>query len=136
MQLPPWLTRFWRRPPVIGRKGPKINRRRYLLTRFWLKANDPIRHNHPKAYLPDDFREKLFELERMLDLSDDDDRITAAEIARECGNFEQAIELLDVRVSDHLANYQRKIRSWSEAADPFVHEIFAVRSNAGASSPR
>ena len=95
----------------------------YILTHFWWSANDPIRHKQKDAKRPDDFRDKLIELRSMLDLGAPEERVTAAEIARELGDFEVAVGLLDYPLPGNLSYYVRKFKEWSVANDTMVREM-------------
>lgn len=96
---------------------------RYIRTHFWWTANDPVRHHQPDAQLPGDFRENLMKLQTMLNPAEPNDRITASEIARELGDFDAAIRLLDFPFPRKLSYYVRKFKEWSGEKDTSVREM-------------
>jgi hypothetical protein len=67
----------------------------WLRTQLWWFDNHPRRMNRTRVSNPDAFRENLEALRELLDLDKPDDRIFRAEICRELGEFDRAIELLD-----------------------------------------
>jgi len=75
-----------------------VEKERYLRVRFWWAVNDLVREN-AKAQIPAEYLEKLHEnLARLSDLLDEkkpDERIMKTEIARETGNFAQAMRLIE-----------------------------------------
>jgi hypothetical protein len=98
-------------------------KKHYILTHFWWSANDPMRHKQKGAKLPGDFSDKLTELRGMLDLKAPEERLIAAEIARELGDFDRAINLLEFPLPRNLSYYVRKIKEWSGEKDASVREM-------------
>ncbi|HXG21431.1 MAG TPA: hypothetical protein VNN62_20450 [Methylomirabilota bacterium] len=78
--------------------GTNVEKERYLRVHFWWAVNDIVRRN-PNAKIPTRYIEKLHEnlrkLFALLDERNPKDRIMKAEIAREMGDFAQAIRLLE-----------------------------------------
>lgn len=77
--------------------GSDMQKERYLRVHFWWAVNDIVRRN-ANAQIPTRYVQKLHEnlakLSVLLDERDPNDRIMKAEIARETGDFTQAIRLL------------------------------------------
>ncbi|WP_376791619.1 hypothetical protein [Thermoflexus sp.] len=78
--------------------GTDAEKERYLRVHFWWAVNDIVRRN-PNAKIPAKYIEKLRENLRnlfvLLDERNPNDGIMKAEIAREMGDFTQAIRLLE-----------------------------------------
>lgn len=78
--------------------GSTRRKERYLRVHFWWAVNDIIRRNSsaqiPMRYVQK-WRENLTKLSVLLDERDPNDRIMKAEIARETGDFAQAVRLLE-----------------------------------------
>lgn len=98
-------------------------REHYALTHFWWLANDPVRHGENDAARPSDFRERLLRLRQLLDVSNPDQRIMAAEVARELGDFSAGEELLKEQFSDDYAFVADLIRDLIAQRDSSVREI-------------
>ena len=77
--------------------GTDMEKERYLRVHFWWAVNDIVRRNAnaqiPTRYI-EKLRENLAKLSALLDERDPNDRIMKAEIARETGDFTQAVCLL------------------------------------------
>jgi hypothetical protein len=78
--------------------GNDVKKERYLRVHFWWAVNDLVRRN-ANAQIPTRYVRKLHEnlakLSALLDERDPRDRIMKAEIARETGDFAQAVRLLE-----------------------------------------
>ena len=77
--------------------GTDSEKERHLRVHFWWAVNDIVRRD-ANAQIPTSYAQKLNEnlakLSALLDESDPNDRIMKAEIARETGDFTQAVLLL------------------------------------------
>jgi len=77
--------------------GSDMPKEQYLRVHFWWAVNDIVRRN-ANAQIPTRYVQKLHKnlakLSVLLDERDPNDRIMKAEIAREMGDFTQAIRLL------------------------------------------
>lgn len=75
-----------------------VQKERYLRKQFWWSVNDILRENL-NAQIPTYYLQKLHEnlakLTLLLDEYNPNDRIIKAEIARETGDFKEAIRLLE-----------------------------------------
>jgi len=78
--------------------GNDVKKEGYLRVHFWWAVNDLVRRN-ANAQIPTRYVRKLHEnlakLSALLDERDPRDRIMKAEIARETGDFAQAVRLLE-----------------------------------------
>ncbi len=77
--------------------GTDVEKQRYLRVHFWWAVNDIVRGDSnaqiPTRYLQE-LKENLGRLSALLDERDPKDKIMKAEIARETGDFAQAVHLL------------------------------------------
>ncbi len=107
-------------------KKSKIGREKeqYIRLRAWWAGNDKRRSaDDIKEKLSEEERRNLQELEKMLDPSDDGNRIMIAEIKRELGQFEDADNLLSRPFDDELSHTASIIRELIQKRDPFVAEL-------------
>lgn len=113
--------------------------KRYLLQRFWHLVNEPTRvwliHNQylgkqarterPKPFRPADFSEKLKQLGAMLNLDDSNDRLCAAEIYRELGDFPMTLQLLKEHTFHQKFYHQvETLRGWAQAGNNNLMQVF------------
>ena len=96
---------------------------RYLRHRYWWAVNDPVRHGEPGASFPPDHRENLQKLRTFFNESDPEDRIFAAEISRELGEFEKAAVLLDFEFPEDFARAVSRIKQLNAEKDVTVRKI-------------
>ena len=100
--------------------GSNKERGKYLRVHFWWAVNDLIRRD-PTARIPrryvQELRDNLIKLSSLLDEGDLNERIMKAEIAREMGNFDEALRLLNEfpsevvplrKVADQIAELARR----------------------------
>ena len=99
----------------------------YIRTRYWWVANGPVRHGKRNVSMPSDYRQNLTKLRSLLDVSVPDDRIMAAEIARELGNMDEASELLSAPLPPDYAKVVEQLRAWISAGDSQVRQLSEVR---------
>lgn len=105
--------------------GSDVQKERHLRVRFWWAVNDVVRRKSD-AQVPTIYTQKLHEnlvkLSLLLDERDPNDRIMKAEIARETGDFVQAIRLLQ----DVPANFRwiaDTIIALSKKQNPLVTQL-------------
>lgn len=96
---------------------------RYLRTRLWWVSNDPARRGRAASPLSDELKENLRLLRVLLDVDAPDQRLMAAEICRESGEFAAAKELLAFSFPEGFADAVDLIKKLSEAEDRTVREI-------------
>ena len=92
----------------------------YVRIRLWWATNDPVRQGETNA--PTD-RDNLLKLLTLLDDSDPNQRLMAAEVCRELGNFDHASALLKFHFPkgyDHAVNFIKKL---NEQKDFIVREL-------------
>jgi hypothetical protein len=102
----------------LGRK-----KERYIRRRAWWKGNDKRRDANIKQNLSDEERENLQALDKMLDPSDDNDRIMNAEIKRELGEFKDAKAILQEPFVDDLSQAISILKELIQRGEPFVAEM-------------
>ena len=79
---------------------------RYVRVRYWWKSNDPVRQGGDIGGSEDAFRRNLSRLHALLDTSDPNQRLMAAEAARELQNFADSKSLLEYNFPE---NYSRAV---------------------------
>ncbi len=89
----------------------------------WWVANDKRRGATAMCALSNKERENLQALEPLMELANVSDRIMAAEIKRELGQFDAATELLKAVLNDELGDTVATIFALAKKKDPFVREI-------------
>lgn len=97
-------------------------KQRYVLTRFWWAANDPVRNGDATASQPD-FRERLLQLRALLDTADPNQRMMSAEAARQLGDFATAEELMNFQFPKGYAHAVALIKELIIEKDSALHEI-------------
>jgi len=102
----------------LGRK-----KERYLRRRAWWKGNDKRRGANIKQNLSDEERENLQALDKMLDPSNDNDRIMNAEIKRELGQFEDAEAILQEPFVDDFSQAISILKELIQRGESFVAEM-------------
>ena len=95
----------------------------YLRRRAWWKGNDKRRGANIKQNLSDEERENLQALDKMLDPSDDNDRIMNAEIKRELGQFEGAEAILQEPFVNDFSQAISILKELIQRGEPFVAEM-------------
>jgi len=96
---------------------------RYIRLRYWWAANDPVRHEEQNASFPPDHRENLQKLRALLRKSDPNQRLMAAEISRELGDFDKATDLLNFPFPEKYAHSVERISALIEERDVRVREV-------------
>ncbi len=114
---------------IAGGLGKPRKRELYLRTRAWWAGNDAFRTPEtdkpgqpapPRSPAATANLERLFKLLRTKDITE---RLLKAEVARELGRFDEALEILR---SEFPSQYQRVVtlmQELSQAKDPMVREI-------------
>ena len=97
-------------------------KQRYVLTRFWWAANDPVRNGDSTASQPD-FRERLLQLRTLLDTANPNQRMMSAEVARQLGDFATAEELMNFQFPEGYAHAVALIKELISEKDSALHEI-------------
>jgi hypothetical protein len=93
---------------------------RHIRMRLWWAANDPIRRG--KASTLSD-RDNLLQLLELLNDSDPEQRLMAAEARRELGNFDRASMLLQFNFPDRLNHTANFIKKLNEQKDVTVRQV-------------
>jgi hypothetical protein len=100
----------------------------YVRTRAWWSANDRKRDRDPNDSSEEEFStEQKTNLLRLRDLLDDvnaSDRLMKAEIARELGQFDEALALLDFSFSKGMSVYVTTIK---KLAEDKIKQVRAIR---------
>ncbi|MFZ0435001.1 MAG: hypothetical protein WAL87_03365 [Chthoniobacterales bacterium] len=91
----------------------------YLRKAIWWAENDPFRHGETKEPQAHD-RQNLEQILKMMDLSNPDDLLCAAEIHRELSQFSNALSLLEREIPDEHQMLSQAIRERALAEDPAV----------------
>lgn len=91
----------------------------------WWRRNDPYREEEEKSISDESgrWRENLETLKSMVNEESDQDQLMKAEIHRELGEFEVAIQILDEIHSPDLEKFVDKIRNLCEENDTRVREF-------------
>lgn len=91
----------------------------------WWRSNDRWRDREPAGakLRPADYDENLLRLAGILETGGDNDRLLRAEVLRELGRHEEALDALPASAPEGLEPVARMIRLLAEARDPFVREI-------------
>ena len=96
----------------------------YLRLRAWWVGNDQRRDaNNIRQNLSDEERGNLQALDKMLDPSEDNDRLMMAEIKRELGQFEEAEVILTEPFVNELSQAVSIIRELIQRRELFVAEM-------------
>jgi len=95
----------------------------YLRIKLWRLGNDKRRIGGKKKELSKKEIKNLKFLYKMLEISDDEDRIMMAEIKRELGEFEQANVLLEKPFDKEFLHAVSTIKKLIEKKDVFVAKI-------------
>lgn len=93
---------------------------RYVRMRLWWATNDPVRQGENQS-LKD--RDNLQKLLLLLDESNANQRLTAAEICRELGEFDRAATLLEFAYPRGYLRAANLIKSLNEQKEVEVHEL-------------
>ncbi len=93
---------------------------RYVRMRLWWATNDPVRHGEPAPLKDHDNLKKLLTL---LDQSNANQRLTAAEVCRELGDFDRATQLLEFAFPRPYQPAVQLIKTLAQQKDAEVHEL-------------
>ena len=100
------------------------NKEQYLRFRAWWAGNDERRKiGATKNELSDEEKVNIEGLYRMLDFSDDNDRIMMAEIKRELGEFDDAEAIIKETFANEFTEAVTIIKELIEKKELFVAEI-------------
>ncbi len=113
----------YRRAIVTGGVATTPEQERYLRLRLWWLLNDPVRQGAPAAVSTPADREILLGLRALLDRSDANDRLLAAETSRELGDFVTAATLLEEAFPAGMTPTADFIRELTARRDSTVREI-------------
>lgn len=102
---PPVDSDFWR-----AIKQHDLGREREIRLLAWWAGNDRFREGNERA-ISDEARENMMALRGMLDLGDPYERLLAASLSQELGDFVTAVQLTTAPVPDSLAPLSRAIRT-------------------------
>jgi hypothetical protein len=100
-----------------------LEKQQFVLVRYWWLTNDPFRHGKVGASLPADWRDHLSQLVALLDTTQPDQRIVAAEVTRQLGDFPKAAELLDFPFRAGYADLADLIRKLTCERNSTVQEV-------------
>ncbi len=92
----------------------------YVRMRLWWATNDPVRRGEVNT--PGD-RDNLLKLLELLDDSDPNQRLMAAEVCRELGEFERASMLLEFQFPEDYNHAVNLIKKLNEQQDCTVCEV-------------
>jgi hypothetical protein len=99
------------------------DKERYLRTRRWWAANDPLRKGLTTAATDPTHRANLLTLLTLLDVSAPDQRLISAEIHRELGDFSRAATLLAFQFPKDYDHAVDLIRVLNEKKDASLREV-------------
>ena len=91
--------------------------------RFWWAANDPVRHGKAPAPSSPEFHENLLRFRTILDTSEPDQRLMAAEVSRQLRDFSAAAALLDFHFPKNIACIVDFIGKLASEGDATVREV-------------
>lgn len=92
----------------------------YIRVRLWWATNDPVRRGETNT-LSD--RDNLLKLLALLDDSDPNQRLMAAEVCRELGDFDRASVLLDFPFPEDFNHAVNLIKKFNEQKDVTVRQM-------------
>ncbi len=101
---------------------------RYLRICAWWAGNDPLRFSNPERAptILQRSPEALRNLERLLELLDETnpvERLQKAEVLRELGRFDEALQLLEFDFPDEYKKVADLIRELARRKNPLVQEV-------------
>ncbi len=96
---------------------------RYIRTRLWWALNDPLRHGKRRTSKAEMDRDNLHKLLSLLEESDPGDRLMAAELCRELGNFSRASDLLEFNFPEDFEHSANVIKMLTKKGDVLVREV-------------
>lgn len=108
--------------------GSSLPKERYIRLRMWWVANDPVRFGEIPSPIWSGHRDNLTHLLTLLDESDPEQRVLAAEAHRELGDFVRAMELLSFAFTERHQRAADCIKTLSEQGNSTVGELPQVSS--------
>ena len=96
---------------------------RYIRMRYWWRANDPARYGKAAAPSLPEFRENLLKLRALLDVTDPEQRLIAAEVSRQLRDFAAATLLLDFEFPTDYARTVHLIKNLVSEEDFTVRQV-------------
>ena len=112
----------YRRALTIGIAATPA-KERHIRMRYWWAANDPVRRGKAPAPLSPEYHENLLRFRTILDTSEPDQRLMAAEVSRQLRDFSAAAVLLDFPFPKKLTNIVDFIGKLAKAGDATVREV-------------
>lgn len=100
-----------------------LEKEKYLRTRLWWATNDLAGRVQVDVSAEPAFQDNLRKLRALLDLSDPAERLRAAEISRELGEFDRAAALLDFQFPEDQARMVSFIKELIRDRIVVVREI-------------
>jgi hypothetical protein len=96
---------------------------RYIRMRCWWAANDSVRHRDKSKPSFPDFRDNLLRFRDLLDTSDPNQRLMAAEASRELRDFSKATELLGSDFPESYGYAVELIKKLTNDGDSTVRKV-------------
>lgn len=97
--------------------------KQYVLMRYWWAVNDQVRRGNVSNSPPPDFSERLLQYGAMLDTSDPNQRLMAAEVARQLRDFSTATHLLDFQFPEGYSHVVTLLKKLTNEGDSTLREI-------------
>lgn len=107
---------------LLEKGNSNTKKEKYLRMRAWWAGNDERRESQVKCPLSDKEIKNLQMLADMLVETNSNDRLLKAEIMRELGRFDNAIDLLAGPFEDELSYFVDNLRVLVQKKDPFVQK--------------
>jgi len=111
---------------IEQKEGTSIEREKYLRMQLWWHSNNPVRNGERLTILPPEnavlFFDNLKNLSQLLIDGSADDQIMRAEIARECGEFDECKSLLS-SIPEEYASVCLQLRIFADEGNRVVQKI-------------
>lgn len=111
------------RRALISGVAATPEKEQYIRTRYWWAANDSVRHGQTPAPLSSDYRDNLFQLRALLDTSEPNQRLMAAEVSRQLRDFSTAARLLEFTFPTEYAHAVGLIKKLTSEEDFTVRKV-------------
>ena len=98
-------------------------KQRYVLTRYWWATNDPVRRGDKSVPSPTDLQDILNQLLALLDTKEPNQRLMAAEVARQLRDFTKSAKLLKFRFPKNYSLAVKLIKKLNSEKDSVVHQL-------------
>lgn len=98
-------------------------KQRYVLMRYWWAANDPVRRGDTSVPSPYDLDERLLQFLALLDTKNPNQRLMAAEVARQLRDFTKAVQLLKFRFPKNCSHAVKLIKKLASEENSTVHQL-------------